>query len=158
MLRFIGTMILLASAFGLGYYAGQRPVGELEQRVGELKQTIVNLSRKAADLSKSAVDTTISLERNLRWHESLVDAKEKLIEAKSELLDRNFGSAAKELAATEEFLGKAQKAGESEGRSEKLKLLIEKVRRARADLASGGGLTKAKLEEIQKELDTLIGH
>jgi len=150
MLRFIGHVFLLAAMFALGYYTGQRPIGEL-------KQTVVDLSRRAATLSKSAVDSTLNLERNLRWHQGLVDAKEKLIEAKSALLDRNFGSAAKELAETEEHMDKATRAGENGEQSAKLKLLIEKTRAARADLAAGRALAKAKLDEIQKELDALIG-
>jgi hypothetical protein len=150
MLRFIGMMIMLALVFGLGYYTGQRPIGDL-------KHTIVDLSRKVGSLSKSAVDTTLGLERDLRWHQGLVDAKEKLIQAKSELLDRNFGSAAKELAEAEEYLDKANRAEESGGRAAKLKPLLEKIRAARADLATGKALARGKLEEIQQELDTVIG-
>lgn len=150
MLRFIGMVILLALVFGLGYHTGQRPIGEL-------KRTIVDLSRKVGSLSKSAVDTTLGLERDLRWHQGLVDAKEKLIQAKSELLDRNFGSAAKELAEAEEYLDKANRAEESAGRAGKLKPLLEKIRAARADLATGKALARAKLDEIQRELDTIMG-
>ena len=150
MLRFIGMMILLVLVFGLGYYAGQRPIGDL-------KHTIVDLSRKVGSLSKSAVDTTLGLERDLRWHQGLVDAKEKIVQAKSELLDRNFGSAANELAAAEEYLDKANRAEENGGRAAKLKPLLEKIRTARAGLAAGKALARAKLDEIQQELDALIG-
>jgi len=151
MLRFIGTMMMLALVFGLGYYTGQRPIGDL-------KHTIGDLSRKVGSLSKSAVDTTLGLERDLRWHQGLVDAKEKVIQAKSELLDRNFGSAAKELAEAEEYLDKANRAEEkSGGRAAKLKPLLEKIRAARADLATGKALARAKLDEIQQELDAVIG-
>jgi hypothetical protein len=149
MLRFLGTTLLLASVFGLGYYAGQRPVGEL-------KQTVMTLSKKAAVLSKNTVESTINLERNLRWHAGLVDAKEKLVEAKSELLDRNLGNAAKRLGEMEEYLGKASKAWESEERTEKLKRLQERVRTARAELEAGRATAKTKLVEIQKDLDALI--
>jgi uncharacterized protein (DUF342 family) len=151
MLRFLGTTLLLASVFGLGYYAGQRPVGEL-------KQTVMTLSKKAAELSRNAVESTINLERNLRWHAGLVDAKERLVEAKSELLDRNLGNAAKKLAEMEEYLGKATRAGEGAERTERLKRLQEQVRTAREELDAGHALAKIKLVEIQKELDALIGH
>lgn len=150
MLRFLGTTLLLASVFGLGYYAGQRPVGEL-------KHTVMTLSKKAAELSKNAVESTITLEHNFRWHARLVDAKERLVEAKSELLDRNLGNAAKKLDEMEEYLGKATKTGESGERMEKLKRLQEQVRTAKAELDAGRALAKTKLAEIQRDLDDLIG-
>ena len=150
MLRFLGMLVLLAAVFGLGYYAGQRPIGEL-------KRTIATLSRNVANLSKTAVDSTLNLERNIRWHQGLVDAKAKVIQAKSELLDRNFGNAAKELGEAEEYLEKAARAGEDEGRGSKLNPLIENVRAAKADLAAGRAPARGKLDEIQRAIDTLLG-
>ena len=85
MLRFLGLVVLIGTTFVLGYYIGQRPISELRKTV--------------RDLSRDVLDTTLGIERNLRQRSGLVDAKSRLIQAKSELLDRNFGSAAKELAA-----------------------------------------------------------
>jgi hypothetical protein len=150
MLRFLGMSLLLATVFWLGYYTGQRPIGEL-------KQTIMDLSRKVASASRSAMDNTIGLERNLRWTQGMVDAKAKVIQAKSELLDRNFGNAARELGEAEENLNKAGRAGEDDARKAMAKPLIEKVRAARADLALGKSVPRGRLDEIQKELDTLLG-
>lgn len=150
MLRFLGMVTLLSAVFALGYYTGQRPIGEL-------KQTISNLSRNVANLSRSAVDSTLSLERNLRWHQGLVDAKAKVIQAKSELLDRNFGNASKELGEAEEYLEKAGRAGEDENRGPGLRPLIERIHMAKAELASGKAIARGTLDDVQKEIDTLLG-
>jgi hypothetical protein len=149
MLRFIGLMVLLSAVFWLGYYTGQRPIGEL-------RQTITELSKKVAHVSRSAVDTTIGFERNLRQHQDLVEAKAMVIQAKSELLDRNFGSAAKELAKAEEHLEKSIKSSEGADRTSTLKPTLEKMRSAKGDLASGKSLPKSRLDEIQKEIDMAL--
>lgn len=146
MLRFLGTLLLLAAVFGLGYYAGQRPVSEL-------KQTVIELSRKASSISRSAVETTLGLERTLRRRQSLIDAKAKVVQAKAEILDHNLGNAAKELAEAEEYLDKAGRSREEGDRPLDLGPIIDKVRSIRADLAAGRSVSRNRLDELQKELD-----
>ena len=90
MLKFLGTLILIAAAFGAGYFVGQRPVGTLQQTVTDLQQSITKLSR-------NVLDTTQGIERDLRRRQGLVDAKSRVVQAKANLFERNFGDAAKEL-------------------------------------------------------------
>jgi len=148
MFRILGTILLLAVVFGLGYYAGQRPVSEL-------KQTVVDLSRKVATVSRSAVETTLGLERTLRWRQGLIDAKAKVIQAKAEILDHNLGNAAKELGEAEEYVDKAGRGEENSSRSVDLKPVLEKIRSAKADLVAGRAVSRNRLDEVQKDLDVL---
>ena len=148
MLRFLGTLLLLAVVFGLGYYAGQRPVSEL-------KQTVLDLSRKVTNVSRSAVETTLGLERTLRWRQGLIDAKAKLVEARADVLDHNFGNAAKELAAAEESLEKARRDGAEGDRASRLKVVIERLHSLKTELAAGKPVPRSTFDELQKELDAL---
>ncbi len=145
MLKLLGLLVVLSGVFSLGYYAGQRSVGEL-------KDTIVDLSRSV----RSVLNTTLGLERNLRMRESLLGAKARVIQAKSDLLERNFGNAARELREALDELEKTGN-GEREGdASVKVKRLIAKVRQAQTELESGKHVGRGRLDEIQKDLDSLL--
>ncbi len=142
MVKLLGWLVLLAAVFASGYYVGQRPIGELKKNV--------------TDLSRNIMDTTLGLERTMRLRQGLVDGKAQVIEAKSELLDRNFGNAAKNLAEAVEELEKASGAERDAGRSQKVRPLIAKVKEAQLELSMGKAIPKARLDEIQKELDALL--
>lgn len=142
MLKSLGFLVLLGTAFGLGYYVGQRPVSELRQTI--------------ADLSRSVLDTTLGLERNLRMHQGLVDAKSRVIQAKSDLLDRNFGNAARELSEAVEHLEKAAGAEREGRRASQIRPLVSKTREAQEELSKGKTVPRAVLDGIQKELDGLL--
>lgn len=142
MLRLLGTLTLLAIVFGLGYYVGQRPIGELKQTV--------------KDLSRNVLDSAFGVERKLRLRQGLVEAKARVIEAKSKFLDRNFGLAAKELGEAIEHLGKAASADQDRERESSLKALSGKLEAVRQDLASGKEVARARVDEIQRELDALL--
>lgn len=142
MLKILGWVVLLGAVFASGYYAGQRPIGEL-------KKTVTNLSH-------NIMDTTIGLERTMRQRHGLVDAKAQVIEAKSELLDRNLGNAAKDLDEAVEQLEKASAAERDAGRSQTIRPLIAKVKEAQLELSMGKAIPRARLDEIQKELDALL--
>ena len=142
MLKLVGLVVLLTTAFGLGYYIGQRPIGELKKTV--------------RDLSRNVLDTTLGLERNLRQRQGLVDAKSRLIQAKSEMLDRNFGNAAKELSEAVDQLEKASNAERDSGRTSTIRPLVTKVREAQLELSVGKAVPRTKLDEIRKELDAVI--
>jgi len=145
MLKLLGLLVVLSGVFALGYYTGQRSVGEL-------KDSIVDLSRNI----HSVLNTTLGLERNLRMRESFVGAKARVIQAKSDLLERNFGNAARELREALDELEKTG-SGEREGdASAKVKRLIAKVRQAQTELESGKNVGRGKLDEIQKDLDSLL--
>ena len=91
MAKFLVVVLLLAGAFGAGYYLGQRPVGTLQRTVAELQQSL-------KDMSRNVLDTTLGIERDLRQRQGLVEAKSRLVQAKAHFADRNFGDAAKELS------------------------------------------------------------
>ncbi len=142
MLRFLGLVVLIGTTFALGYYIGQRPIGELKKTV--------------RDLSRNVLDTTLGLERNLRQRQGLVDAKSRLIQAKSDMLDRNFGNAAKELSEAVDQLEKASNAERDSGRTSTIRPLVTKVREAQLELSVGKAVPRTKLDEIQKALDAMM--
>lgn len=155
MLKALGVLIMLAVAFGFGYYIGQRPVDELKKTAHELSEKLVDAKRALADLSRKAVDATLGIERNLRVRQGLVDAKSQLIQAKSDLLDKNFGNAAKEMAEVVTDLEKASEAAEHSGQASKIKALATKAREAQKELAAGKSIPRSRLDEIQQEVDSL---
>jgi hypothetical protein len=142
MLKLFGLLMLLAMAFGLGYYTGQRPLSDLRKTV--------------TDLSRTFLDTTVGMERNLRAHQGLVDAKTQVIQAKSDLFDRNYGSAARALGEVIENLERAKEAGTKNGYTD-INVLIGKIRETRQELAAGKMVARTRLDDIQKEVDALAG-
>ncbi len=142
MVKLVGMLILVAAAFFVGYYVGQRSLADLEKTV--------------AELSRSFLDKTLGLQRNFRFRQSLLDAKAQVVQAKSELLDRNYGNAAKELAVAVEDLQKAAEAERDTGKPSKVKPLTVKAREAHLELTMGKSLPRARLDEIQQELDDLL--
>ena len=74
MVKFLAVLLLLAGAFGAGYYLGQRPVGTLQRTVAELQQSL-------KDVSRNVLDTTLGIERDLRKRQGLVDAKSRLVQS-----------------------------------------------------------------------------
>jgi len=149
MIKFVGMLVVLGSAFGLGHFVGQRPISELNDTIASLKSQIANLSR-------NVVDTTLGIPGNLRSRQGLLDAKSRLIEAKSDLLDRNYGNAAKELAEAAESLEKAGLAERDSGKTATFKALAGKAREAKLEISMGKTVPRARLDEIQKEVDGLL--
>ena len=146
MIKFVGMLVVLGTAFGLGYFVGQRPISELNSTIDTLKSQMANLSR-------NVVDTTLGIPGNLRSRQGLLDAKSRLIQAKSDLLDRNYGNAAKELAEAADLLDKAGQSERHSGRTAIFKALAGKTREAKLELSMGKTLSRARLDEIQKEVD-----
>ncbi|MGH7206048.1 MAG: hypothetical protein ACREI2_07555 [Nitrospiraceae bacterium] len=146
MIKFVGMLVVLGAAFGLGYFVGQLPISEKNS-------TIDNLKSRLANLSRNVVDTTFGIPGNLRSRQGLLDAKSRLIQAKSDLLDRNYGNAAKELAEAADSLDKAGQAERDSGRTATFKALAGKSREAKLELTMGKTLPRARLDEIQKEVD-----
>jgi hypothetical protein len=152
MLKILGIAVLLGGVFLLGYYTGQRPA-EVRKAVRELSSEVVDTTK---DLSRNVLDTTQGLERTLRYRQGLVDAKERLLEAKSDLHDKNFGDATKELAEAVSHLEQAGLTGEEGGKAARAKALAAKVKEVEGELSKGKTGSKATLDEIQKELDSLL--
>ena len=140
-MKTLGLLLLLLAAFGLGYYTGQRPIGELTKSV--------------SDLSRKVVNSTLGLERNLRLRQGLVDAKSRIIQAKSEVLDRNYGNAAKELTQVVTDLEKASEATDDTHQAALIKALVQKVHEAHKELGAGRPIAKTRLHEFQHALDQI---
>jgi hypothetical protein len=152
MLKILGVTVLLGGVFLLGYYTGQRPA-EVKKAVKNLSSEVVDTTK---DLSRNVIDTTQGLERALRYRQGVVDAKERLLEARSDLNEKNFGDAAKELAEAVTHLEQAGLAGEDGGKAARAKALASKIKDVEKDLSKGKTVSREKMGEIQKELDSLL--
>lgn len=142
MFKLIGMLALLGAVFAAGYYVGKRPIPELQKTV--------------ADLSRSLVDKTLGMQRDFRFRQALLDAKAQVVQAKSELLDRNYGTAAKELADAVEEVQKAVEAEGDGSKAARIKSLAAKAREAHLELTLGKAIPRARLDEVQQELDALL--
>jgi hypothetical protein len=142
MLRFLGTLVLLAGAFGLGYMYGTRPLGNFEQTV--------------KDVSRNVLDTTMGIERDLRRRQGLVDAKARIVQAKSDLFQKHTNDAAKELAEAVDSLENATRGGKQADPNVQVRELTGKIRQMRLDLSQGKKIPASTLDEIQKEVDDLL--
>ena len=151
-MKILGVTVLLGGVFLLGYYTGQRPA-EVRKAVKELSSEMVDTTK---DLSRNVIDTTHGLERALRYRQGVVDAKERLLEARSDLNDKNFGDAAKELAEAVTHLEQAGLTGEEGDKAAKAKTLAAKIKDVERDLSKGKTVSREKMGEIQKELDSLL--
>ena len=150
MVKFVGILVVLGAAFGLGYFVGQLPISEKNSTIENLKSQMTNLSR-------NVVDTTMGIPASLRSRQGLLDAKSRLIQAKSDLLDRNYGNASKELAEAADLLDQAGQAERDSGRTATLKAMAGKAREVKLELSMGKTVPRARLDEIQKELDGYLG-
>jgi hypothetical protein len=145
MLKFLGFLIVLTASFAAGFYLGQHSLGELTKTVTDTVTT----------LSRNVVDTTVGLERNLRGRQSLIDVKAQVIQAKSDVLDHNFGSAVKALNQAVNDLERTKQIEKVAERTTQINGLILKLRAAQQELASGKPIARARLDEVQKEVDRL---
>ena len=144
MFRFVGLLVVLGGAFGLGYYAGQYPVDDV-------KQTVISLSRHALD---SALG--MGTQQDGRWREELIEAKGQVIQAKSDLMDRNFGNAADQLAGALTSLEAAERAERNQAHAKAVRKVAGKIREAKLRLAGGKVVSRSRLDHIQGELETLL--
>ncbi len=142
MLKFLGILILTASAFALGYFLGQRPAGTSQQMVKEL--------------SRNVMDTALGIERDLRRRQGLVDAKARVIQAKADMFDKNFGDAAKELAEAVDSLENATTGNRQPDPTATVKELTGRIRELRLEVSMGKKVPLNQLDEIQKEIDKLL--
>ena len=152
MLKILGITVLLGGVFLLGYYTGQRPA-EVRKAVKELSSEVVDTTK---DLSRNVIDTSQGLERALRYRQGVVDAKERLLEARTDLNEKNFGDAAKELAEAVTHLEQAGLTGEEGGKAARAKALAAKIKDVEKDLSKGKSVSREKMNEIQKEIDSLL--
>ncbi|CUS36392.1 hypothetical protein [Candidatus Nitrospira nitrificans] len=151
MVKFLAVLLLLAGAFGAGYYLGQRPVGTLQRTVAELQQSL-------KDVSRNVLDTTLGIERDLRKRQGLVDAKSRLVQAKAHLVDRNFGDAAKELAEAVTAVEAAAKGVKSDTATNPLRDMAGSLREVKLEITTGKQVSMKKLDELQQRMDQLLNN
>ncbi len=149
MVKFLAVLLLLAGAFGAGYYLGQRPVGTLQRTVAELQQSL-------KDVSRNVLDTTLGIERDLRKRQGLVDAKSRLVQAKAHLVDRNFGDAAKELAEAVAAVEAAAKGVKSDTATNPRRDMAGSLREVKLEIVTGKQVSMRKLDELQQSLNQLL--
>jgi hypothetical protein len=149
MAKFLIVVLLLVGAFGGGYYLGQRPVGTLQRTVAELQQSL-------KDVSRNVLDTTYGIERDLRRRQGLVEAKSRLVQAKAHLADRNFGDAAKELAAAVDAVESITKGAKPDHSTNDLRDLAGSLREVKSEIAMGKPVPMKKLDELQQRMDQLL--
>ncbi len=148
MLKFLGMLTLISLAFGLGYVVGRQPVGILQQ-------TIADLQKAVKDLSRNMMDTTLSIEKDWRKRQGLVNAKARVVQAKADMFERNFGEAARELAEAVDSLEHAARGAQaSDGAA--MKTLATKIRELRLDVSLGKKVPLSRLDDLQRELDGLL--
>jgi hypothetical protein len=146
MLKAFAIIALAIASFGLGFYFGQRPVGTLQNTVSDLQQSI-------KDLSRNLLDTTMGIERDLRRRQGLLDTKSRIIQAKANLFDKNFGEAAKELAAAADGLENVAKGNKQDESILAVRALTGSLREVRLEIAMGKAVPMRKLDELQLEVD-----
>ena len=146
MWKFVAVLALIAASFAFGFYAGQRPVGTLQQTVSDLQ-----LSLK--DASRHILDSTMGIERDLHRRQGLLEAKSQVVQAKSELLDKNVGEAAKQLGQAAETLEKATKGAKQDESILALRTLTGTLQKMRLELSIGKLVSIKKLDDIQREID-----
>lgn len=141
MLKFLGFLMVVGLAFGVGVYVG--------------RQGPEDVLHKAKQLGAEVVAKTSTVERSLTLRTSLVNAKERLVQAKSDLLDKNYGKAAAGLDEAAQALAKAKdSAGDDlQGVLEKT---LGKVAAMKTDAQALKLNVQTKVDELVKELDQML--
>jgi predicted enzyme involved in methoxymalonyl-ACP biosynthesis len=143
MIKFIGIVLLLGGIFWAGYYIGQQPPEDV-------KRTI-------RTLSENVVDQTVGLEEGrLDLKQEFLEAKSRLLDGKAEILDGEYGEAAKALGKA---LAHVKNAVEKQGKETSRVVidgLVTKLNDIKQSLASGQNVSQEKIDEAQKDLDSLI--
>ncbi len=141
MLKFLGFLMVVGLAFGLGLYVGQKGPE--------------NVLHKAKQLGADVIAKTGTVERSLAVRTGIVNAKERLEQAKSELLDKNYGKAVSGLEEASQALTRARDSAGDDLRGS-LEKTREKVAAAKTDAQALKAGLQAKVDELVKELDQLL--
>lgn len=141
MLKFLGFLMVVGLAFGVGLYVGQKGPE--------------NVLHKAKQLGADVVAKTSSVERSLALRTGIVNAKERLVQAKSELLDKNYGRAATGLDEAAQALNTAKDSAGDDLRGS-LEKTLAKVSALKTDAQALKPGLQAKVDELVKELDQML--
>ncbi len=141
MLKFLGFLVVVGLAFGIGVYVGRQG-----------PDTVLH---KAKQLGAEVMAKTGSVERNLALRMSLVTAKDRLVQAKSDLLDKNYGKAIAGLDEAAQALTSAKQSADAELR-EKFEKAAAKVSAIKTDAQAMKVGLQTKVDEMVKELDQML--
>jgi hypothetical protein len=163
MLKFIAVLLLVAGAFAAGYYAGQQPVGTLQETVSDLshrlaisEETIKDARQSLKNFSQNAVETTVGIERDLRRRKALMEAKSRVVQAKAYVLDRNYSDGAKELTAAASALEAGAKGTKPDASTQAMLDAARLLRETRAEVAMGKLVSLKKFDDLQRRVDQLL--
>ncbi len=134
--------MVVGLAFGVGVYVGQKGPE--------------NVLHKAKQFGADVVAKTSSVERSLALRTGIVNAKERLVQAKSELLDKNYGRAATGLDEAAQALNAAKDSAGDDLRGS-LEKTLAKVSAMKTDAQALKPGLQAKVDELMKELDRMLG-
>jgi type I site-specific restriction endonuclease len=141
MLKFLGFLVVVGLAFGIGVFVGRQG-----------PETVLH---KAKQLGAEVMAKTGSVERNLALRMSLVTAKDRLVQAKSDLLDKNYGKAVAGLDEAAQALTSAKQSADAELR-EKFEKAAAKVSAIKTDAQAMKAGLQTKVDEMVKELDQMM--
>lgn len=134
-------LLILGSAFGLGYWVGQNP--------DEAKHII-------REYSGEVVEKTIGLQEGMALRREYLGAKERLVEAKGYFLDREFKKAAYELDESLDYLQGMAEANSNVISEDAIEEVMVQVRGVQRQLEEGRGVSRQTWDSMQRSLDDLV--
>ena len=144
MFKLIGFLVVVTGSFAMGVYVGQH-------KITDAKQAIVNLSRYALDRALG-----MGKEAGIEWQEALREAKSRILHAKLELLEQNFGNAKREVAKALLVLERARQTQQEPQHKKQTERIVKKTHHVHDEMTRKTVLPRAKLDEIQQDLDGLL--
>ena len=143
MRKFLRIVLVLGGVFWAGYYVGQQPPEEVKRQLQTMSDEVVE---HAHDLSEG--------ERFLQ--KELLDAKSRFLDGKAEILDGKYDEA---VAMLEETLHHLKTAIRRKGKETSRALLaaaMAKIQDLQRSLADGRDVSREAIDDVQKDLDSLL--
>lgn len=143
--KLILYVIILLLFFGSGYYIGSKKVGLVEERLSKMKSSMeVKILGLEKELSKARVKV------------KLVEVKDKLLQARTDVMEKNFGNAGKQIDAAKEAVEKVA-ASSDDDTKKTLKPINDALIEIKADVDKLNIKATAKIDDLKKEIDRIIG-
>lgn len=143
--KFFLYVIIVLSVFGSGYYIGSKKVTVVEERLSKMKSSMeVKILGLEKELSKARVKV------------KLVEVKDKLLQARTDVMEKNFGNANKQIDAAKEAVEKIV-ASSDDDTKKTLKPINDILIEIKADIDKLNIKATAKIDDLKKEIDRIIG-
>ena len=142
-MKFLAIILLLGGIFWAGYFIGQQPPEDVRQRLRTMSEDVVE---KALGIE----------EGRLNLKQEFLEAKSRLLDGKAEILEGEYDEAVEKM---EEALAHLKNAVGIQGEKTSQVVidgLVSKLNDIKQSLASGQDVSQEKIDEAQKELDSLI--